>query len=100
MLNEYNITVIEAVNGQDAINKLVDENYDCILMDVQMPVMDGYEATRRIREYINKDIPIIGMSANAFAEDVDKGISLGMNDYLSKPFNVTDVVNSITKCLK
>lgn len=81
-------------NGQEALDEFLssrDGQYDCILMDVQMPVMDGYAATQAIRdsEHVNaKSIPIVAMTANAFAEDVKASLDAGMNAYLLKPFDV------------
>ena len=78
------------------------EYFDLILMDVRMPVMDGYEATKRIRsigtEYC-KNVPIIAMTANAFESDIQKGKNAGMNDHISKPINVEIFYNVIQKNL-
>ena len=67
-------------------------SYDIVLMDVQMPVMDGFEATKAIRE-IEKyaKLPIIAMTADAMAKDQDKCLAAGMNDYIAKPINPTDI---------
>ena len=74
-----------------------------MLMDIQMPRMDGYEATRRIRA-LNKEycanVPIIAMTANAFAEDKEKAFEVGMNGYLSKPINVAELLDTIGDILK
>ena len=81
-------------NGKEALDEFLAsgaDQYDCILMDVQMPVMDGYAATRAIREseHVNaKTVPIVAMTANAFAEDVKASLEAGMNAYLLKPFDV------------
>ncbi len=81
-----------AINGREAFNMISSgEYYDMILMDVRMPVMDGYEATRRIRgigtDYC-RNVPIIAMTANAFEEDIQKSRASGMTDHISKPINV------------
>jgi CheY-like chemotaxis protein len=80
-----------ARNGEDAVNQWKSKHYDLILMDVQMPVMDGLTATQTIRkcEEENKfdTIPIIGMTAHALVEDRQKCIDSGMTDYLSKPID-------------
>lgn len=75
-----------AADGQVGVESFQKKQYDLILMDVQMPIMDGYDATRKIRE-TNKNIPIVAMTANALAGDPEKCIQAGMNDYLSKPVN-------------
>ena len=72
--------------------------YDVILMDVQMPIMDGYTATRAIRALPNpvlSSIPILAITANAFAEDVMYAKEAGMNGHLSKPFNIKEVIKTI-----
>jgi response regulator RpfG family c-di-GMP phosphodiesterase len=75
------------------------ENPDLILMDVQMPILDGIEATRIIRREISQTIPIIALTANAIKGDNDKCIDAGMNDYISKPFKEEELVKSITRWL-
>ncbi len=81
---------IDAVeNGSLALQKLYEQPYDLVLMDMQMPVMDGIEATKAIRNHTDKAIqriPIIALTANSFASDTRKCLTAGMNDYLSKPF--------------
>ena len=72
--------------------------YDMIFMDVQMPEMDGYEATRRIRSFglpTAKTIPIVAMTANVFKEDVDKCLEAGMNDHLGKPLDFYEVLEKL-----
>lgn len=93
-------TVMIVENGKEVIEALTDKKnkYDIIFMDVQMPVMDGHEATFIIRERIDKEIIIIGLSANVFAEDKIKAKEIGMNDYLEKPINVkklNEVLNKV-----
>ena len=86
-----------AVNGQEAVEMFLHsepEHYDMILMDVQMPVMNGYEATRKIRACSHpraESIPIVAMTANAFAEDVQNALAAGMNGHLSKPIDMDAV---------
>ena len=94
MLQELNQSVDVANNGMEAIEKLCNSpvRYDYVLMDCQMPVMDGFEATRRIREgdagegYL--DVPIIALTANAMKGDKEKCLAAGMTDYLSKPISL------------
>ena len=89
-----NAKIEVAENGKAALNMIVERPayyYDLIFMDIQMPVMDGYEATRAIRQLTDdytKEIPIIAMSANAFAEDVIAASQAGMNDHIAKPLDL------------
>lgn len=89
-------------NGVEALEKFIasqDGDYQAILMDIQMPGMDGLEATRRIRESGHpqgKEIPIIGLSANAFKQDMDRAMEAGMNGYVSKPFKMEDLIAAVT----
>lgn len=88
MLTNADIRVITALTGQESIDRLNSDVFDCVLMDIQMPEMDGYSTTKVIRT--NKrygDIPIIGLSANVMAKGIIKGREAGMNDYLGKPIN-------------
>ena len=91
-----------AFNGKEALDKFGKVKYDLILMDVQMPIMDGFKATQKIRE-IEKSTgthtPIIAVTANAFPEDKDRCLSSGMDDYISKPFQPEDLVLKMKKHL-
>jgi len=98
ILEESKIKIDIAPNGQIAVNMFNDNNYDLILMDIQMPVMDGYEATKAIREKDDK-IPIIALSANAMKEDQDRTKEVGMNDHLSKPIRPAVLVNTLNEYL-
>lgn len=94
-----------AENGQICVEKFKESPvgfYDAIIMDVRMPVMDGYEATRVIRdlEREDADIPIIAMTADAFSEDIQKCIECGMNNHLAKPIDIQVVVHKLKKYLK
>jgi CheY-like chemotaxis protein len=92
-----------ASNGLEAIACLKSKKYDVVLMDVQMPEMDGYEATEHIRTKFSaplSQIPIIAMTAHAFGSDVTQCISAGMNDYISKPFRAEDLYAKISKHLE
>ena len=92
-----------ALNGEEAYNKiLADNSYDAILMDVRMPVLNGYDATRKIRGIGTKyalNIPIVAMTANAFAEDVLMSKQAGMNDHISKPVDSEILYSVLSRCL-
>ena len=94
-LNFVGCTVTEAENGLVAIDKLKTEKFDVVLMDIQMPEMDGVEATKFIRAHLSKEIPIIALTANAFKHDIDLYLSVGMNDYLIKPYREDDLYSKI-----
>jgi CheY-like chemotaxis protein len=94
-----------AENGEAALEmfKKDPERYDMIFMDVQMPEMDGYEATSRIRALDNpraKEIPIVAMTANVFREDIERCIDAGMNDHVGKPLDFDDVLVCLRKYLR
>ncbi len=100
ILKKWDCTVDQAENGYTALEKLKAHEYDIILMDVQMPIMDGYEATKSIRKTFpvsKREIPIIALTANAIKGDNEKCIELGMNDYLPKPFQPEDLYKVLTK---
>lgn len=106
ILEKTGVKVDQAVNGEEALNIFASSEpgtYDMILMDVQMPVMDGYEATREIRNSSHpeaKTIPIIAMTANAFAEDVAEALAMGMNAHIAKPINYDKLFDLLTKYAK
>ncbi len=87
LFSQHGLRVDIAENGKKGIEKLLNNNYDLVLMDIEMPEMNGYETTRYIREHLNSAIPIIAMTAHAMAGEREKCIKLGMNDYISKPIN-------------
>jgi CheY-like chemotaxis protein/HPt (histidine-containing phosphotransfer) domain-containing protein len=82
-------------NGAEAVKALQSGAYDLVLMDCEMPVMDGYEAARMIRQSANPDVPIIALTANAMTSDRDRCLSAGMNDYLSKPVNLGELADKL-----
>jgi CheY-like chemotaxis protein/HPt (histidine-containing phosphotransfer) domain-containing protein len=89
-LKRFGLVADTVVNGNEAVKKMKSERYDLILMDVQMPELDGFNATRQIREYENasslKRVPIIAMTAHAMNGDKEECIKIGMDDYITKPF--------------
>ncbi len=98
LLAKYNWEIVEAVNGEEALKAATKEHFDVVLMDVQMPKMDGYEATKKIREHekeTGKHIPIIAMTAHAMKGDKEKCLAAGMDQYLAKPINTDEVVKLI-----
>lgn len=99
ILNNYGASVFEAVNGEEAVESIRNNRYDLVLMDMQMPVMGGLEATRIIRETIDASIPVIALTANAIKGENDKCLAAGMNDYISKPFEENELINMITNWL-
>ncbi|HEY5405644.1 MAG TPA: response regulator, partial [Ginsengibacter sp.] len=99
ILKNYGAVIDEAQNGLEAFNKLNAQSFHLVLMDVQMPVMDGMEATKLIREKISKNLPIIALTALALKGDESKFLEAGMNDYLSKPFQENQLINVICSWL-
>ena len=106
LLAEQKIIADRAMDGADCLDKLekaASGYYDMILMDIQMPVMDGYDATARIRRMKDEEkasIPIIAMTANAFAEDRQKAISTGMNDHVAKPIDMKVLLPVMAKYIR
>lgn len=92
------VTVDVAENGLVGVDKFREHGYDLVLMDIQMPVMDGWEATTKIREK-NKEVPILALTANASNTEREKCIAAGMNDYLAKPFKPQDLYERIMTLL-
>ena len=96
ILEEVGLQVERAENGQEAVDQVKRGPYAAILMDMQMPVMDGLEATQRIRQLPRgRDVAIIAMTANAFAEDKARCLAAGMNDFISKPFNLEQLYSRL-----
>lgn len=102
MLESLGFYVACADNGQEAIEHIEDSHYDLILMDCQMPVMDGYEATRTIRKRTDElaNIPIIALTANAMEGDAEKCFAAGMDDYVTKPFEPEALEKKIHELLE
>ena len=97
VLDAMNSEVVIVENGKMAIDTLQAEKFDAVLMDIQMPVMDGHQATIIIRQKLNIDVPVIGVSANVFKEDIDKSLFVGMNAHIGKPFTSKDLYEVISK---
>lgn len=106
IIGSTGVSIDTAVNGLDAVNivsRSPEGFYQMILMDIQMPVMDGYEATRQIRSLKRTDIsdmPIIAMTANAFSEDVTNALKAGMNYHLAKPIDISALMSVLGKYLQ
>lgn len=105
-LRGYRVHCVRAVNGQDCLQRIeqaAPDEFDAILMDMQMPVMNGLEATAAIRKLDSetaKHIPIIALTANAYHEDIQKCLAAGMNAHLSKPINIDRAVRTIIECAR
>ncbi|MDP2076621.1 MAG: response regulator, partial [Sulfuricurvum sp.] len=100
-LQDAGIKVDVAVNGAQAVEKIKHTDYDGVLMDCQMPIMDGFEATRQIRKDERfKNLPILAMTANAMAGDKEKCIESGMNDHIPKPINVAQLFLTMAHWIK
>ena len=105
LLSYEGVSCERTVNGQEAVERFRQNppgRYDAVLMDVQMPVMNGYEAARAIRSLDRPDaktIPIVAMTANAFADDVKNSMDAGMNAHLSKPINMAVVKETLEKLI-
>lgn len=97
ILKKCEVTVSMAHNGQEAIEMIQGNEFDIVLMDVQMPIVDGLEATKYIREELKLTTPIIGLSANAMREEVEICKQAGMNDYLVKPYSERSLVEVMKK---
>ncbi|TAJ11222.1 response regulator [Marinilabiliaceae bacterium JC017] len=90
-LSKYGFVIDAANNGKEALDKVSSQNYDLILMDLMMPVMDGLESAKKIREKEKESgnhIPIIGLTANTFDADREKCLAHGMDEYMPKPFDI------------
>ena len=101
MLKSKGYEVIEAVTAEEAIVQLNDESIDLILMDIQLPKMDGLELTQKIKENPDtKDIPIIALTAYAMKGDKDKFLTAGCDGYIGKPVDTQELPNIVAKFLE
>jgi len=99
-LRKFNYEVVAVTNGVDALQILSKEKFQLILMDLMLPGMNGYEITREIRKReklaaVEKEIPIIAITANTLDNDRQKCFDAGMNEYLSKPFTVEELIHKV-----
>ncbi|MDF2387836.1 AAA family ATPase [Nostoc ellipsosporum NOK] len=100
MLSPLKFAIVEAVDGQDCLNKAEQLHPDCILMDLMMPTMNGFEATRRLRRSPElKDVIVIGTSASVFDFDQQKSRDVGCNDFISKPIRISELLEKLQKSL-
>ncbi len=99
LLENYGVNIAEVHDGAEAVRALKTGYYDLVLMDVQMPVLNGLDATRIIRQEVNQFVPIIALTANAIKGEAEKCLKAGMNDYISKPFEEEELINAIARWL-
>ena len=97
LLSDYGLIVDHVNDGIACVKQVKEKEYDVVLMDIQMPNMDGYQATQKIREF--SDIPIVAMTANAFEEDKQKALSIGMNGHIAKPIDMDKVISALSRVL-
>ena len=106
LLNQKGFVVDEAIDGKEALEKITASkvgDYVAVLMDIQMPVMDGYEATKQIRAMDNRrlaNLPIIAMTANAFGEERQKAFACGMNGYVTKPIEMNVLFDTLKQIIE
>jgi len=92
--------ITEAVDGQDALSKVKDNNFDLVLTDIRMPNMDGLEFVNKVRTELKRtELPIIIISTKGADEDIEKGMQLGASGYLSKPIQMSKLRELVTSCL-
>jgi len=104
-LKKLNCNITPVSNGREALENFKNNKYDLILMDIMLPEMNGYEITTEIRKFeklndIKNPVAIIALTANTYENDKEKCFSVGMNDYLSKPFSAQQLIKTIEKYIK
>jgi len=101
LLHDEGITVETASDGKQALEILDAQRFDCVLMDCQMPVMDGFAATRAVRERpALRDLPVIAMTANAMVGDRERALAAGMNDHIAKPIDIDEMFATLARWIK
>jgi two-component system cell cycle response regulator DivK len=101
ILKNKGYQMIEAIDGEEALEKAITENPDLILMDISIPKIDGYEVTRRLKSQVGfKDTPIIALTAHAMKGDREKAMEAGCEGYISKPIDIHELPNQIKSYLK
>ncbi|MGB4497390.1 MAG: response regulator, partial [Methylococcaceae bacterium] len=99
LLEPFNFKIDIANNGKEAVEMILRKSYDLVLMDMQMPIMDGVSATIEIRK-TNQELPIVAMTANAMEREKDKCLAAGMNDHIAKPIKIEILLSTLAKWLK
>ncbi len=94
-----NLDIYEAENGVEAVNQLMDNDFDLIITDIRMPQMDGLSLIRKVRSEISIDIPIIVVSTLGREADRDDGLNMGANSYVTKPIQAPDLIREVTNLL-
>jgi CheY-like chemotaxis protein len=101
LLSGAGIEVTVACDGRQALDRIARQRFDAVLMDCQMPQMDGYEATRLLRlQPLLRELPIIAMTANVMSGDRERALAAGMNDHVAKPINVDDLFATLARWIR
>lgn len=104
-LKKLNCEITPVSNGREALEIFKSGSYDLILMDIMLPEMNGYQITTEIRKFeklnnIEKPVAIIALTANTYENDKEKCLSVGMNEYISKPFSAQQLINTVEKYIQ
>ena len=100
LLQQLGLSVATAVDGHDAVQQVAAGGFDLVLMDLQMPRLDGLAATRSIRALpVGHDIPVIAMTASAFEQNQARCLAAGMNDFVAKPVDIRALASTLARCL-